>query len=51
MENIQEELRKLREERDIMLEGLERCGWPCRLIELPDYCLALVREIQRLKGE
>lgn len=38
-------------ERDVMLEGLERLGWPCRLIELPEYAAELGREILSLRQE
>ena len=42
------ELKDLNEERDIMLEGLEKCGWPCRLVELQKYYLELVHAYSSL---
>lgn len=41
----------LLEERNIMLEGLEECGWPCRLVELPKYYKELVYAYEKLYKE
>ena len=56
-----QQLDTLSKERDEMLEGLERCGWPCQLVELPEYYLRVVhaydtevlqvREMRKIKAE
>lgn len=46
-----EELEQLRTEKDELLKGLERLGWPVSLCQLPDYCMSLINELQSLKNE
>lgn len=46
-----EELEQLRNEKDELLKGLERLGWPVSLFQLPDYCMSLTNELLNLKNE
>lgn len=46
-----EELEQLRSERDELLKGLEKLGWPVMLCKLPDYCMSLSSELQSVKNE
>lgn len=38
-------------ERAQMLEGLERLGWPCRLVELPEYAEKTTKELLACRAE
>lgn len=38
-------------ERAMMLEKLEQLGWPCRLVELPDYVAKLHKELATCREE
>ena len=44
-------LDKLEKERDVMLEDLEHCGWPCMLVELPHYYRKLSNEYTKVLAE
>jgi hypothetical protein len=39
------------DERDEMLIGLEKLGWPVRLVELPEYCRSMGNELLKVREE
>jgi hypothetical protein len=41
----------IEKERNSLLEGLEKLGWPVQLKDLPEYCGKLSNEVGRLKQE
>jgi hypothetical protein len=48
---LKEKLTTFEAERDQMLIGLERLGWPCRLVELPGYVETLTRILESTQNE
>jgi DNA repair exonuclease SbcCD ATPase subunit len=50
LEEVQAENKKLTEARDELLVGMEKIGWPCRLVELPSEYKRLAREVERLNA-
>lgn len=46
-----EEAKMNEEEYNELLIGMEKAGWPCRLVELPDYYMSLAKEVDQLRAE
>ena len=42
---------QIRENWHEMLIGIEKLGWPCRLVELPEYTAQLGRDFCKLREE
>lgn len=46
LEVAEENMKALEEQEATLLEGMERLGWPCRLVELPEYYHRLVNSYE-----
>lgn len=49
IQDLTSKVEKYEKENDLVLQGLERAGWPCRLVELPDHYLELCHMYEELK--